>query len=64
MRAMTDASRKIEQPRPRAPKLSIAAYERLTARARAHVDWLVEEDEKARRAWEASVKRQQRAKTS
>ena len=60
MRAMTDASRKIEQPRPRAPKLSIVAYERLTARARAHVDWLVEEDEKARRAWEA--KQQQKAK--
>ena len=64
MRAMTDASRKIEQPRPRAPKLSIAAYERLTARARAHYDWAVEEDARARQTWAEEQRRAQKAKQS
>ena len=59
---MTTAGRKGPPPQPRAPKLTIAEYERLTQRARAHIDWLAEEDEKARRAWEASVKQQQKAK--
>jgi hypothetical protein len=59
--AVTGAARKIEPPPPRAPRLTIAAYERLTARARAHVDWLEEQDERARQAWLASVKAQQKA---
>jgi hypothetical protein len=58
---VTDARLKNPPPPPRAPRLTIAAYERLTARARAHVDWLVEEDERARRAWEASIKAQRKA---
>ena len=48
---MTDAGRKGPPPQPRAPRLTIAAYERLTARARAHYDWAVEEDARARQAW-------------
>ena len=37
---------------------SIAEYEKLTVRARAHVDWLAEEDAKARQQW---LDEQQRA---
>ena len=58
---MTDARLKNPPPPPRAPRLTIAAYERLTARARAHVE--VEEDERARRAWEASIEAPLKAKT-
>lgn len=55
---MIDVSRKNPPPQPRAPKLSIAEYEKLTVRARAHVDWLAEEDAKARQQW---LDEQQRA---
>ena len=50
---MTSAAPKNPPPRPRAAKLSIAEYEKLTARQRAYVDNLMEQDELARKAWEA-----------